>query len=121
MKTSLTALRNPNRLALLIGGSLATEVLFAVALGAMCRGFGFDLPITALIVINSGTALLSSLIPVPGGIGVVEFALEVGLTAAGMTPSAALGAILLYRTATFYAPPLWGFFAFRWLQRNRYL
>jgi uncharacterized membrane protein YbhN (UPF0104 family) len=38
-----------------------------------------------------------------------------------MSPSAALGAILLYRAATFYVPPVWGFFAFRWLQRNRYL
>jgi uncharacterized membrane protein YbhN (UPF0104 family) len=43
-------------------------------------------------VINSGTSLHSSFIPVPGGIGVVEFALEVGLTSAGMSVSAAAAA-----------------------------
>jgi hypothetical protein len=38
-----------------------------------------------------------------------------------MTPTAAFATILLYRISTFYLPPTWGFFAFRWLQRNRYL
>ena len=121
VRSSLGALRAPHKLGLLLGCNLATEVLFALALGLMTRGFGYEIPLATLILINSGTSLLSSLIPVPGGVGVTEFALEVGLTSAGMTPTAALAAILLYRAATFYVPPLWGFFAFRWLQRNRYL
>jgi len=118
---SLGALRASNKLLLLIGGNIATEVLLATALGLTARGFGYHIPLTELIVINSGTSLLSSFIPVPGGIGVVEFALEVGLTSSGMTPSAAAATILVYRLSTFYLPPAWGFFAFRWLQRNRYL
>ena len=61
---------------------------------------------------------LGAFIPVPGGICVVEFALEVGLTSAGMTPSAALATVVLYRIAPFYLPPVWGFFALRWLQRG---
>jgi uncharacterized protein (TIRG00374 family) len=65
--------------------------------------------------------LISSLIPVPGGIGVAEFGLEVGLTSAGMSTSAAAATVLMYRLATFYLPPAWGFFAFRWLQRNSYI
>jgi uncharacterized membrane protein YbhN (UPF0104 family) len=121
VRASFSTLRAPNKLLLLIGGNLATEVLFAVALGLMARGFGAHISLGELILINSGTSLFASLIPVPGGIGVVEFGLEAGLTAAGMTPSAALATILLYRTATFYLPPSWGFFAFRGLQRNRYL
>ena len=72
-------------------------------------------------MINESVALLSSFIPVPGGIGVVEFGLSVGLTSAGMTLESALVAVLLYRLATFYLPPIWGFFAFRWLQQHRYL
>jgi len=28
---------------------------------------------------------------------------------------------VLYRLATFYLPPVWGFFAMRWLQRNQHL
>ena len=38
-----------------------------------------------------------------------------------MTDEAALAAVLLYRMATYYLPPIWGFFAMQWLQRNRYL
>jgi uncharacterized membrane protein YbhN (UPF0104 family) len=38
-----------------------------------------------------------------------------------MTSSAAAAAIILYRLATFYLPPIWGFFALRWLQRHSYL
>jgi uncharacterized membrane protein YbhN (UPF0104 family) len=121
VKTSLGALRRSNRLALLIGGSLATELLFATALGLMARGFGYHVAFSELILINSGTSLLSSFIPVPGGIGVVELSLEVGLISAGMTPSAATATILLYRLATFYLPPLWGFVALRWLEQNDYL
>jgi hypothetical protein len=57
----------------------------------------------------------------PGNIGVAEFGLTIGLVSAGMTDEAALAAVLLYRIATYYLPPLWGFFAMLWLQRNRYL
>lgn len=121
VKAAVGALRRSNKLALLIGGNLATELLFATALGLMAQGFGYHLSLAELILINSGTSLLSSFVPVPGGIGVVEFSLEVGLTSAGMTASAAAATILLYRLATFYLPPLWGFVAFRWLQLNEYL
>jgi len=38
-----------------------------------------------------------------------------------MTPEAAIAAVLLSRISTYYAPPLWGFPAMLWPQRNRYL
>ena len=121
VRSSIAGLRQSNKLVLLVGGNLATEILFAASLGLIARGFGYHVPLTALILINASTSLFSSFIPVPGGIGVVEFGLEVGLTSAGMTPSAAAATVLIYRLATFYLPPIWGFFAFRWLQRNSYL
>jgi uncharacterized protein (TIRG00374 family) len=70
---------------------------------------------------HSSVSLLASFIPVPGGIGVVEFGLTAGLVAAGMSDESAFAAVILYRLSTFYIPPAWGFFAMRWLQRNRYL
>lgn len=121
VRQSLGALRQSNKLVLLLGGNLATEILFAIALGLMARGFGYHIPLTALILVNAGTSLLSSIVPVPGGIGVAEFGLEVGLTSTGMTASAAAATVLIYRLATFYLPPTWGFAAFKWLQRNRYI
>ena len=85
------------------------------------RSFGFHIPLTELLVINMSVSLFASFIPVPGGIGVVEFGLTAGLTAAGMDEESALAAVLLYRISTFYLPPVWGFFSLSWLQRNHYL
>jgi glycosyltransferase 2 family protein len=121
VRGALGTLRSSSKLALLVFGSLATEILFAVALGLFALGLGSRVGLTDLLVINISVSLLSSFIPVPGGIGVTELGLTVGLTSAGMEESAALAAVLLYRISTFYLPPVWGFFALRWLQRRSYL
>ena len=121
IRAALSGLRSSDKLGLLLLGSLATEVLFAAALGLFAHGFGYDISLAELLVINIGVSLLGSLVPVPGNIGVAEFGLTVGLVAAGMTEETAFAAVLLYRIATFYLPPLWGFVALGWLQRNRYL
>jgi uncharacterized protein (TIRG00374 family) len=121
MRSGLNALRAPRKLAMLIGGNIATELLFAIALGLFCRSLGYPIGLPDLLVINMSVSLLASFVPVPGGVGVSEFGLTLGLTSAGMPEEAALAAVLLYRLASFYLPPIWGFFALRWLQRNRYL
>jgi len=121
VRAALVALRASHKLALLLLGSIATEVLFAIALGLFARSFGAHLDLAELLVINISVSLLASFIPVPGGIGVAEFGLTTGLVSAGMSPETAISAVLLYRLAAFYAPPLWGFPAMLWLQRNRYL
>jgi uncharacterized protein (TIRG00374 family) len=121
VRSALSALRASHKMALLVFGSLGTELLFAIALGVFARAFGYDISLAELLVINISVSLLASFVPVPGGVGVAEFGLTLGLTTAGMAPEAAVAAVLLYRISTFYLPPLWGFFAMRWLQRNRYL
>jgi uncharacterized membrane protein YbhN (UPF0104 family) len=121
VKATVASLRGGHKLGQLLLGSLGTEILFAVALGVFARGFGYDLSLAELLLINISVSLLGSLVPIPGNIGVAEFGLTLGLTGAGMTPEAALGAVFLYRIATFYLPPIWGFFALRWLQRRRFL
>jgi uncharacterized protein (TIRG00374 family) len=109
------------RLSLLIGGNLASQVLFALALQTFVRSLGYHVGLAELIVINISVSLLSGLMPIPGGIGVVEGGLIFGLVRAGIPDEVAFAAVLLYRLATFYLPPVWGFFALRWLERNRYL
>ena len=118
---ALRGLRSPRRLAMLFGGALATEFLFALALQTFARGLGFQVGIAEVIVINVSTSLLSSVLPIPGGIGVVEGGLTLGLVRAGMPEESAFAAVLLYRIASFYLPPVWGFFALRWLERYKYL
>ncbi len=121
VRASAVSLRTSHKLALLLGGTVATEILFAAALGLFAYGLGYEIPLVDLLVINMSVSLLAGFIPVPGGVGVVEFGLTLGLTSAGMPEEAALATVLLYRLSTFYLPPTWGFFAMRWLKRNRYL
>ena len=70
MRAAVGALRASHKLALLLLGSLATEVLFAAALGLFARSFGYHLDLAELLVVNISVSLLASFIPVPGGIGV---------------------------------------------------
>ena len=81
---ALQVLRSPTKLVQLVGGNLVAQVLFAVALSACVRAFDEDVTLSQLIVINTMVSLFAGLMPVPGGIGVTEAGLTVGLTAAGV-------------------------------------
>ena len=117
----LRGLHSPRRLAMLFGGNFVAELLFASTLGIFVLAFGYSIPLQELLFINICVSLLAGLIPVPGGIGVTEGGLIFGLTSVGLSQEAAFAAVMLYRLATFYLPPIWGFFSLRWLERNRYL
>lgn len=119
--TTLRGLRSPSRLGLLFGGNLATELLFVLSLGLFVRSMGYPIGFGELLLINLSVALLAGLAPVPGGIGVAEGGLAFGLVSAGMPEEAAFGTVILYRLATFYTPPIWGFCALKWLERQRHL
>ncbi len=114
-------LGSPRRLAMLFGGNLASEVLFAAALGVFVRSLGYPLPLVELVFINVSVSLLAGFLPIPGGIGVVEGGLTFGLARVGVPEETALAAVLMYRVSTFYLPPVWGFFALHWLERNKHL
>ncbi len=118
---AVRGIRSPRRIGLLLGGNLAAEILFAVALGAIASGFGYRVGLTELLLINMIVSLLAGLLPIPGGIGVVEGGLMLGLVSAGVPEETAFAIVIVYRLATFYLPPIWGFFALRWLERNRHL
>jgi uncharacterized membrane protein YbhN (UPF0104 family) len=117
----LRGLRSPRRLAMLFGGNLVAELLFAIALGIFVQAFGYSLALHELLFINMAVSLLAGLLPVPGGVGVTEGGLIFGLTSFGVPAEAAFAAVILYRISTFYTPPIWGFFSLRWLERNRFL
>jgi uncharacterized membrane protein YbhN (UPF0104 family) len=118
---AVRGLRSTRRLVMLLGGNLATEVLFATTLATCAAALGFRIDLGEAVLINIGVGLLAGLLPIPGGIGVTEGGLTFGLISAGMPDEAAFGAVVLYRLTTFYLPPVWGFFAMGWLQRNQHL
>ncbi len=83
-RDTLRGLRSPRRLLLLLGGNLGSILLFATALGLFARALGTPVSFSDLVVIGISVSLLAGLLPVPGGIGVVESGLTFGLVAAGM-------------------------------------
>jgi uncharacterized membrane protein YbhN (UPF0104 family) len=118
---AVRGLHSPRRLILLLGGNLATEVLFATSLAAFAFALGSPISLGSALLINVSVALLSGLMPIPGGIGVAEGGLTFGLVQAGVPEETAFAVALTYRMASFYLPPIWGFFALRWLERNEHL
>lgn len=118
---TLRGLRSLRKLVQLFGGNLANQLLFAMALGLVLRAFGGELNLATLVVVYVAAALFGGLMPVPGGIGVVEAALAAGLIAAGIDNATATATALGFRVATFYLPPAWGWAAVRWLERRSYL
>ena len=116
--SALRGLRDPRRLVLLAGGNLASDLAVACSLAATVRAFGHPVPLGELWLITMTVAVLAWVIPVPGGIGVSETGLLIGLVGAGLPEEAALAAMVVHRLVTFYVPPIWGFFALRWLTRH---
>ena len=119
--SAFSVLRSPKKLLESFGGNLLSQVLFAVALGACLHAFGGDLPLSSLVLINTVVSLFAGLLPVPGGMGVSEAGLTVGLTSAGVPSEIAFATALAYRFASFYLPPIWGYSCHSWLVKHRYL
>ena len=103
------------------GGGAASELLYATALGATCLAYGVHLNVAELIFVNTSAAVLSSVVPVPGGIGAAEAALSAGLIAMGVDQSTAFAIAITQRLCTFYLPPIWGYFSLRWLARKGFV
>jgi glycosyltransferase 2 family protein len=105
----------------LFGGNVLSELTYALALGATCLAYGHHLNLAELVFVNSATAILSGLIPAPGGIGAAEAALAAGLIAVGVDKSTAFAIAITQRLCTFYLPPIWGYFSLRWLGNRGYI
>jgi glycosyltransferase 2 family protein len=105
----------------LFGGTVGSELLYAISLGATCLAYGVHLNLAELVFVNTAASVLSSLIPVPGGIGAAEASLSAGLIAMGVDESTAFAIALTQRLCTFYLPPIWGYLSLRWLTRKGYV
>ena len=99
--------------------SLLNWVLDAACLAACCAAFGVQVSLPALLITYTAAMAATSLTPVPGGLGVVEAALMLGLTAAGAPWKAALAAVVVYRLLSVGSVALvgWGLIGARRLTR----
>jgi glycosyltransferase 2 family protein len=105
----------------LFGGNIASETIYALALGATCLAYGVHLSLAELILANTAASVFSSMIPVPGGVGAAEASMTAVLVALGVDNSTALAVAFTQRLCTYYLPPIWGYASLRWLSRNGYL
>jgi len=121
MRAAAGTLRSRHKLAQIVLGNLGTELLFAISLTLFVHAFGGNISLIEALFVNLTASLIVMFVPVPGGIGVAEGALVVGLTGFGISQDVAFAAVISYRISNFYLPPIWGWGAMRWLEQNGYL
>jgi uncharacterized membrane protein YbhN (UPF0104 family) len=112
---------SPRKLVMLLGGAFGRELVVAMALSVSLRAFDDHLRLPVLIVIITLAAIIGGVAPSPGGIGVVEAGLILGLTAAGVAEADATAAVFIQRLFTSYLPPIWGWLTLVWMRRREYL
>jgi uncharacterized protein (TIRG00374 family) len=108
VRTSLRSVAG-RPIGLLLRTTLAQSVGAVILLVAL-RGLGVgdELGLVEFARVYFVVTLLSSFVPVPGGVGVVEAGLTGALVAAGVEPSTALAGVLIYRLLTYVVPIILG-------------
>lgn len=110
--------RKPGVVLLALLSSMMLTALHAAGLFFVGQSLGLTIsPHMALLAISLG-AFVGAAVPTPGGLGGAEAGITAALVALGIPASAALGAAILYRTLTFWAPLLPGFLMFRFVQKK---
>lgn len=112
---------HPRNLVEIFGGNVVAQIVIALALGAALHAFGEHLGLAVLLVVLTLSSMLGGMSPVPGGMGVVEAGMILGLQAAGIPQADAVAATFVQRLFTAYLPPIWGWFVLVWLRKKDYL
>jgi hypothetical protein len=99
--------------------SLINWVSGAACLVAAILAVRVNVPWTKVLLVYGAGATVSSFNLTPGGLGVVEGTLTAGLVAAGLNSKSALGAVLIFRTATFWTPIAAGWCLYGLVDRRR--
>jgi uncharacterized membrane protein YbhN (UPF0104 family) len=108
-------LRRPDRRLL---GAMGYPLLDMAALWAACAATGHP-PSLAALVLAYNIGYLTSLAPVPAGIGVLDVGLAAALVLYGTPPAAALAAVLVYHAVSAWVPGLGGLGAWGSLRGER--
>jgi uncharacterized protein (TIRG00374 family) len=95
--------------------------LFAVLLLSLrfCGVTAEQVPWPEILAVFAFARLLTAIPFTPGGLGVIEFAMITGLSAAGGTRSAVAAGVLVYRALTFVLPIPVGVVTYVFWRRNR--
>jgi undecaprenyl-diphosphatase len=110
-------IRSPGKIALLLGGSAAVTLSYVLAVYFSTVAFGGDLNLAQVGAVYLAGSAIAAAAPTPGGLGALEAAVIAGLVGAGMSSTAAVPAVFLFRLATYWLPILPGWIAFNHLRR----
>jgi len=112
MATVWSAIKTPSRLALLIGGNIVAQCLYAASLLACVEAYGASINFWTLLALNIGISVIASLVPIPGGgTAVSAVGLAGMITAFGVPAATASAAVLTHQLAVTYLPAIPGWFA----------
>lgn len=111
-----TDLRAHTRAVPLLVGAAGVTAARVAALDAALWAFGSKPSLLVVTGVYLAVAAIAPLGPLPGGLGVVEAGLVVGLSALGVPAAPAVAGILAYRLLTFWAPIIPAAFAYRSLR-----
>jgi len=120
-RESLTVVKHPAKVSMMLGGNLAGQVVQAIVLGICLSAFDESVSLSQLILVNTFVSLFAGIMPVPGGVGVAEAGFAYGLQAVGVPSAVAVSTAIAFRLVTFYLPPLWGSLAMSWLRKGAYV
>ncbi|MEU4580317.1 lysylphosphatidylglycerol synthase transmembrane domain-containing protein [Nonomuraea sp. ATR24] len=117
----LDVLQTPRKMIEGAVGTLMITIAFVACLYACVHAFRGEIDFTTVAVVYLTANAIGSAAPTPGGLGAVEISLTAGLSVAGVPPTLATSAVLLYRLLTFWLPVLPGWASFTYLQRHEAL
>jgi uncharacterized membrane protein YbhN (UPF0104 family) len=108
------AIKQPSRLALLVGGNVVAQCLYATSLLACLHAFGGSVDFFTLLALNIGVSTIASLVPIPGGgTAVSAIGLSGMLVTFGVPEATVAAAVLAHQLAVSYLPAIPGWFATR--------
>ncbi len=113
-------LGQPRRFAVAVLGNLIMTISYLGAFWACLAAFGRPMALIDLAVIYLVGNAIGALVPTPGGIGGVDFALIAGLSAptGGIPFAIATSIVIVFRALTFWARVPFGWAAMRVLQKT---
>ncbi|MFF4014680.1 lysylphosphatidylglycerol synthase domain-containing protein [Streptomyces sp. NPDC001843] len=112
---------HPARAAALWGGSVGFAALHSLVLIAVTRAVGLPLAPARVTLLYLAASSAAALLPTPGGLGSLDAALGLALTASGAPAALAASAVLGYRLLTVWLPLMPGLLVLAVLVRRKAL
>ncbi len=118
-RSTLDAMRSPRRIALLVGGNVVAQAMYATALLCCLRAFGSGASFWTLLALQVGISVVAGLVPVPGlDTAASTLGMSGALVAVGIDAPAAAAAVVTNTLVVSYLPAVPGWFATNYLVRT---